>query len=112
MFLATFLTESFSVCRGWGVCNGHIMGARIIEAVHHMFLLGKTLPNLNEVLICLIPKGEVPESLSQFRPISLSNVLLKVVSKILANRLKPLMTKLTNQFQSRFIPGRSTRIML
>lgn len=70
--------------------------------------MGRILSGLNEALICLIPKGDTPYSLNQFRPISLCNVLLKVVSKIPANRLKLLMSKLTNHFQSSFILGRST----
>lgn len=72
------------------------------------FLVGRILSGLNEALIYLIPKGDAPYSLNQFRPISLWNVLLKVVSKIQANRLKLLMSKLTNHFQSSFILGRST----
>lgn len=71
-------------------------------------MVGRLIPGMNEAIICLIPKGDAPESLNQFRPISLCNVLLKIVSKIIANRLKPIMTKLTNRFQSSFIPGRST----
>lgn len=62
------------------------------------FLVGRILSGLNEALICLIPKGDAPYSLNQFRTISLCNVLLKVVSKIPANRLKLLMSKLTNHF--------------
>lgn len=46
--------------------------------------------------------------LNQFRPILLCNILAKVVTKILANRLKPLMTELMGLHQSSFIPGRST----
>lgn len=63
---------------------------------------------LNELIICLIPKGETPKLLNQFRSISLCNVLVKVVSQILANRMKPIMEKLTGEHQSSFIPGRST----
>lgn len=46
--------------------------------------------------------------LNQFRPNLLCNILAKVVTKILANRLKPLMTELMGLYQSSFIPGRST----
>lgn len=56
----------------------------------------------------MIPKCAAPENLNQFRPISLCNVLVKVVTKVLANRLQPLMPKLIRPFQASFIPGRST----
>lgn len=60
----------------------------------------------NKTLICLLPKVHPPESISQLRPIALCNVLSKLVMKILANRLKPLMLQLTGPQQASFIPGR------
>lgn len=62
----------------------------------------------NKSLITLVPKIENPEILSQFRPISLYNVTYKLLTKLLAERLKPLMPKLIGPFQSCFIPGRTT----
>lgn len=73
-----------------------------------IFLCGKLISGINEALICLIPKRDQPETLNQFRPISLCNVLCKVVSKVLANRLKPLMSMLARKFQVSFIPALST----
>lgn len=86
----------------------HVMGGKVTDVVHGMFATGKLTQGINEAIICLIPTGETPETLSQFRPISLCNVLSKVVTKILANRLKPIMPKLTGKYQSSFILGRST----
>lgn len=77
------------------------------EEVQLMFNRGRLSLGLNTALICLMPKHEVPELLSKFWPISLCNVLVKVVMKVLANRLKPVMIKLTGQYQASFIPGRS-----
>lgn len=84
------------------------MGGKVTEIVHGMFATGKLTQGINVAIICLIPKGETPETLSQFRLISLCNVLSKAVTKILANRLKPIMPKLAGRCQSSFILGCST----
>lgn len=60
--------------------------------------------DLNANLITLIPKKDSPELISQFCPIALCNVLMKVMKKVVANRLRPIMPKLTGDMQSNFVP--------
>lgn len=47
---------------------------------------------------------DAPKLVSQFRPISLYNVLMKVITKVIANHLKPLMTNPTGDTQCSFTP--------
>jgi hypothetical protein len=42
---------------------------------------------VNETAVVLIPKKEDAESLKDYRPISLCNVIYKIVSKCMANKL-------------------------
>ena len=64
------------------------------------------LKSLNYTTISLIPKVELPTDLKHYRPISLCNVLYKVISNILANRLKPVLEHCISKNQSAFIPNR------
>jgi hypothetical protein len=43
---------------------------------------------LNSTFIALIPKMSSPTSVTEFRLINLCNVLYKIISKVLVNRLK------------------------
>jgi hypothetical protein len=51
-------------------------------------------PGVNETTIVLLSKKEDPKMLKDFRPISLCNVIYKMVSKCLVNRLRSLLNEL------------------
>ncbi|XP_042964616.1 uncharacterized protein LOC122298830 [Carya illinoinensis] len=57
--------------------------------------------------IVLIPKVDDLRGFSQFRPISLCSIVYKILSKVLVNRLEPIMKKIISAEQSAFIKGRS-----
>lgn len=52
------------------------------------------LKEINHSFIALIPNGNNAASVKQFRPITLCNVLYKIITKLLTNRLKQVLNKL------------------
>jgi hypothetical protein len=87
--------------RHWGTLKEDV-----IRGVKEFFRTGLMPDGINDTVIVLIPKKKDAESLCDFRPISLCNVIYKVVSKCLVNRLRPLLQEIISPTQSAFIPGR------
>lgn len=80
----------------------------VCNIVRNAFSTGLVPEGLNSTLISLIPKVEHPETFSQFRPISLCNVVFTIITKVLVQRIRPLLNGLISPFQSSFVPGRQT----
>ena len=51
------------------------------------------LGSRNATLITLIPKRDSPETFSTFMPIALCNLVYKMVTKIIIDRIKPMLSK-------------------
>ncbi|XP_030923475.1 uncharacterized protein LOC115950411 [Quercus lobata] len=83
-----------------------IVGNDVISAVTSFFTLGSLPREVNSSLIVLIPKITNSSSVNHFRPISLCNVVYKVISKLLVAKMRPLMQKLISPCQSTFLPDR------
>ncbi|KAL0405476.1 UNVERIFIED_CONTAM: hypothetical protein Slati_3861500 [Sesamum latifolium] len=67
---------------------------------------GSFNPLMNFTHIVLIPKCTNPSEMSHFPPISLCNIVYKLTSKTIANRIKPFLDKLISNTQAVFVPGR------
>jgi hypothetical protein len=61
---------------------------------------------LNATFVSLIPKKADAVEVKDFRPISLVGRVYKMISKVLANRLKSVLGKLVLSSQNAFIGGR------
>ena len=71
------------------------------------YLNSATLPHpLNHTFITLIPKIKNLTSVLDYRPISLCNVLYKIFSKVLTNRLKKILPSIILEHQSAFTKNR------
>ncbi|GKV19346.1 hypothetical protein SLEP1_g29624 [Rubroshorea leprosula] len=66
----------------------------------------KLVKGLNSSFLTLIPKKLNPRELKDFRPISLIGCVYKLLSKVLANRLKNVMSEIISETQSAFVGGR------
>jgi hypothetical protein len=86
--------------------NWDLLKEDVVRAVQRFFADGVMPEDVNETTIVLIPKKSDPDELKDFRPISLCNVIFKVVSKCLVNRLRPVLQDIISPTQSAFIPGR------
>ena len=62
--------------------------------------------DFNSTFLNLILKEDGTDTPSKFRPISLCNVIYKIINKVVENRLKPLLMDLVSQEQSGFVEGR------
>jgi hypothetical protein len=76
-----------------------------VRAVYNFFSEGIMPEGVNETSLVLIPKIHHPEELKDFRPISLCNVVYKIMSKCLVNRLRPYLHEMISPNQSVFVPG-------
>jgi hypothetical protein len=78
----------------------------VMAATKRFFLDGVMPEGINDTAIVLIPKGTEPEDLKDFRPISLCNVIYKLISKCIVNRLRGILDEIISLEQSAFMPTR------
>ena len=85
----------------WGVVDADFTNSVL------SWLNSGTIPHpLNHIFITLFPKIKNLESVSDYRPISLCNVLYKKFSKVFANRLKKILPSIISKHQSTFTKNR------
>jgi hypothetical protein len=83
-----------------------LVGSDLLEMVEDSRRKGQLCGGINSTFLALIPKVNKPVSFDDYRPISLCNLIYKVISKILANRIKPILSKCLSSEQLGFLKGR------
>ena len=82
------------------------IGVMVTSTVLAFLNSGIIPPNFNHTHIVLIPKCKEPKSVTNYRPISLCNVVYKIASKAITNRLKKVLPSIISDTQSAFVHGR------
>ena len=85
------------------------IGDDVANVVRNFYTTGVLPPHINDTHIALISKKLVCHLPSDFRPISLCNVVYKIIAKSLANRLKKHLPDYIHPSQQAFIKGRRIR---
>jgi hypothetical protein len=96
--------DGFSACfyqRSWSSIRSEV-GKAVLDFVNY----GIFDPLVNSTYIVLVPKKNRPSCVIDYRPISLCNVLYKLMAKVLADRMKKMLNYIISQNQSTFLPGR------
>lgn len=84
----------------------HIVGGSINRLVKEIFISGRMPEDINRTLLVLITKVDNPTSLKMHRPICLCTVTYKIITKLIANRLKAVLPDLIGRQQMSFVQGR------
>jgi hypothetical protein len=85
----------------WEVVKGDFLA--VFEEFHAR---GKFVKSINSKFISLIPKIQGAKEVKDFRPISLVGGVYKIISKVLANRMRKVMCKIISKPQNAFVKGR------
>ncbi|KAK2649868.1 hypothetical protein Ddye_017357 [Dipteronia dyeriana] len=85
----------------WGT-----VGEEVTSLCLEILNKGICLKDINSTVITLIPKTQNPTNMEDYRPISLCNVLYKIITKAMTNRLRGVIGEIISETQCAFIPGR------
>ena len=84
----------------------HIVGHDVTIAVLSVLHSRRYLHKMNYTHIVLIPKKKNPQYITEYRPISLGNVVSRIISKVLVNQVKSILPTFIFDSQSAFMPSR------
>eukprot|EP00253_Pinus_taeda_P008007 PITA_08007 len=83
-----------------------LIGSEVTDVVEESRLNREIYRPFNSTFIALIPKKDEPKTFEDFRPISLCNCIYKIIAKVIASRLVPILSKNISSEQFGFLEGR------
>jgi hypothetical protein len=93
-----FTTDFFHHC--WDLIKEEVR-----QVMEESRTSGQVLTTLNATFLTLIPKEERVTHPKQYRPITLCNVIYKIITKVIATRLKPILPFIISKEQSGYVEG-------
>jgi hypothetical protein len=83
-----------------------LVGSDLLQMIEDSRIKGKINNSLNATFLVLIPKSDQPASFNDFRPISLCNLVYKLIAKVISSRIKPVLERSLSIEQLGFLKGR------
>jgi len=83
-----------------------LVGQYLLDYVEDSRIKGKVKNTINSTFIALIPKGNKPLGFMDYRPKALCNLCYKFITKVITNRLRPILSKALSMEKLGFLKGR------
>ncbi|XP_026420461.1 uncharacterized protein LOC113316513 [Papaver somniferum] len=85
----------------------NIISKDLFNVITNCWAMRKIPNGINSSFIVLIPKNKKSDAIKDYRPIGLSNLFFKIITKIMATRLGTVLNKLISEEQVAFMKGRN-----
>ncbi|KAJ4750854.1 RNA-directed DNA polymerase (reverse transcriptase)-related family protein [Rhynchospora pubera] len=86
--------------------NWHVVGQEIVQQIKMVFVQEEIPDDWLRCHVTLIPKTDEPQTPAEYRPISIGNILYRLIMKLIARRLQPSLKQVISNEQNAFVKGR------
>jgi len=83
-----------------------LIGQDLLDMVEESRIRGEVISSINSTFISLIPKANNPTEFSDFHLIALCNLCYKIIEKVTAKRIRPILSRSLSEEQLGFLKGR------